>query len=69
MTNGTIRIPEYIKEVLSRLHKWGYEAYSVGGCVRDSLLGKEPSDWDIATSALPDQIKEVFHGCRTLETG
>ena len=69
MTNGTIRIPEYVKEALSRLHKWGYEAYSVGGCVRDSLLGKEPSDWDIATSALPNQMKEVFHGCRTLETG
>ena len=45
----------------------GYEAYAVGGCVRDSVLGRIPADWDITTSALPEQVKELFH--RTIDTG
>ena len=49
------------------LGRAGFEAYVVGGCVRDSLLGCEPSDWDITTSALPEQVKEVFK--RTIDTG
>ena len=46
--------------LLSRLSSAGFSAYAVGGCVRDSLLGKQPHDWDLCTNALPDQIKEVF---------
>ncbi len=69
MTSGAIRMPEYVREALLRLRKAGYEAYPVGGCVRDSLLGNDPYDWDIAASALPDEMKAVFDGCRILETG
>lgn len=49
------------------LGRAGFEAYAVGGCVRDSLLGRKPDDWDITTSALPDQVKEIFK--RTIDTG
>ena len=45
----------------------GYEAFAVGGCVRDTILDREPQDWDITTSALPEQVKELFN--RTLDTG
>ncbi len=62
-----IRIPEAAGEIIRRLEKNGYEAYVVGGCVRDLLLGREPEDWDITTSALPQQIKQVFR--RTVDTG
>ena len=47
----------------------GYEAYLVGGCVRDALLGREPGDWDITTSALPEETEAVFAGERIIETG
>ncbi len=53
-------IPEKILFVLNRLEQSGFEAYAVGGCVRDRLLEKEPCDWDITTSALPEQTKSVF---------
>lgn len=62
-----IEIPEDVKNILDILRKAGYEAYAVGGCVRDSLLGKIPKDWDITTSALPYQVKELF--IRTVDTG
>ena len=62
-----IRLPEDVKKIISLLGRAGFEAYVVGGCVRDSLLGREPSDWDITTSALPHQVKEVFR--RTIDTG
>ena len=64
-----IHIPEETKRVLNLLTSAGYEAYAVGGCVRDSLLGKIPHDWDICTSARPEQMKEVFSGFRVLDTG
>lgn len=64
-----IHIPEETKRVLNLLTSAGYEAYAVGGCVRDSLLGKAPHDWDICTSARPEQMKEVFSGFRVLDTG
>jgi tRNA nucleotidyltransferase (CCA-adding enzyme) len=51
------------------LEKAGYEAYAVGGCVRDILLGKTPKDWDICTSALPEQAMQVFAGHHIIETG
>ncbi|MES9852527.1 MAG: polynucleotide adenylyltransferase PcnB [Candidatus Thiodiazotropha sp. L084R] len=53
-------------KVLYRLSKSGYEAYLVGGGVRDLLLGREPKDFDVATNALPEEVKEVFSNCRLI---
>lgn len=64
-----MRLPEYIREIISEYNKNGFEAYAVGGCVRDELLGKRPFDYDIATSALPDETKSVFSNRRLIETG
>ncbi len=61
--------PEYIKNCIELLEKSGYSAYAVGGAVRDLMLGKEPSDWDVTTSAKPEQILEVFKDSRTIPTG
>lgn len=60
MYKSNIEIPENIKFVMEKLKEAGYEAYVVGGCVRDSLLGREPKDWDLTTNATPEKIKEVF---------
>ncbi|GGB08476.1 poly(A) polymerase I [Agarivorans gilvus] len=57
-------ISENALKVLYRLHKSGYQAYLVGGGVRDLLLGKQPKDFDIATNATPEQIKALFRNCR-----
>ena len=62
-----IILPEKVNRILKRLQDAGYEAYAVGGCVRDSLLGRTPHDWDITTSALPEEVKELF--ARTIDTG
>ena len=62
-----IRIPEKAAGILKTLHKAGFEAYVVGGCVRDSLIGRTPDDWDITTDALPDQVKALFR--HTVDTG
>ncbi len=64
-----IRIPENVMTALGILEKNGYSAYAVGGCVRDSLLGKTPFDWDICTSALPEQTMAVFSDYRVIPTG
>ena len=53
-------LPKEVKEVTAKLTKAGFEAYVVGGCVRDLFLKKEPSDWDVATSATPEQIQKLF---------
>ncbi|MCH7828754.1 HD domain-containing protein [Patescibacteria group bacterium] len=53
-------LPKEVKEVVAKLEKAGFEAYVVGGCVRDLFLKKEPNDWDIATSATPEQIQKLF---------
>ncbi len=55
--------------VLSQLEAAGYEAFYVGGCVRDHLMGKEAHDCDLTTSALPQEVAAVFAGCRVIETG
>ena len=65
--NERIQIPQHAKEILERLNQHGFEAYVVGGCVRDSLLGRQPEDWDITTSARPEQVKAIFG--RTIDTG
>lgn len=67
--NSDIRIdlPEKVRHILSVIQTAGFEAYVVGGCVRDSILGKEADDWDITTSAKPEQVKTLFP--RTVDTG
>lgn len=62
-----IKLPQAVEEIISRLEELGYEAYAVGGCVRDTLMGREPEDWDITTSAKPLEIKRAFR--RTIDTG
>ena len=69
MMNYKLTLPAHVSDLVSRLHSAGFSAYVVGDCVRDSLLGLEPHDWDICTSALPDQMQSVFSGLRTVETG
>lgn len=65
-----IELPDYVEEVLNKLMDSGYEAYVVGGAIRDSILGKEPHDYDIATNARPQQIMEVFNdGYEVVPTG
>ncbi len=62
-----IEIPPKAKYIIDTLTAAGFEAYAVGGCVRDSILGRPPEDWDITTSAMPDQVKALFP--RTIDTG
>ena len=64
-----IKIPKVVNEIISRLNTADFEAYIVGGCVRDAVTGVTPSDWDIATSATPADTKEVFKHCKTLDDG
>lgn len=61
--------PAEIREVLTRLTEAGYRAYAVGGCIRDTLLGEKPNDWDVTTSALPEEVLEVFKNEHTIPTG
>ncbi len=62
-----IQVPEAARRIIEQLNTSGFEAYVVGGCVRDSLLGRQPEDWDITTSAKPEQVKEIFN--KTVDTG
>jgi tRNA nucleotidyltransferase (CCA-adding enzyme) len=62
-----MKIPHHVEFIIDKLNKAGFEAYAVGGCVRDTLLGREPGDWDITTSARPEEVKALFH--RTIDTG
>ena len=62
-----ITLPAYVRQTLTKLHTSGYEAYAVGGCVRDALLGRPIGDYDITTSATPRQIKRLFR--RSIDTG
>lgn len=62
-----MQIPKQVEWILLQLEEHGYEAYAVGGCVRDMLLGREPEDWDITTSARPEEVRQVF--ARTIDTG
>lgn len=62
-----IRLPKSVLYIISVLEREGYEAFAVGGCVRDSLLGRKPMDWDITTSATPFEVKRCFN--RTIDTG
>lgn len=62
-----INMPQAVKEIIATLQQNNFEAYAVGGCVRDSILGREPNDWDITTSASPEEVKALFR--RTIDTG
>lgn len=67
--NYTLTLPDPVSELLTCLKQAGFSAYAVGGCVRDSLLGLAPHDWDICTSARPEQMQAAFSGYHTVETG
>lgn len=62
-----IKLPQHVKQIIETLEMAGHEAYAVGGCVRDSILGRTPEDWDITTSAQPGQVKRLFG--HTVDTG
>ncbi len=64
-----MKIPAGASFVLERLNRAGYQAYVVGGCVRDTLLGISPKDWDVCTNALPEEMQRVFADCHVIETG
>ena len=66
---SALRLPPPVAEILKQLNRAGYEAYVVGGCVRDALLGREPHDWDICTSALPEQVIASFPHQNVYKTG
>lgn len=67
MNNNTIALPEEVYSIIQALNRNKFEAYAVGGCIRDSILGRKPSDWDIATNAQPDEVKSIFP--KTADTG
>ena len=62
-----IEMPQAVREIIETLEGAGYEAFAVGGCVRDAVLGRIPADWDITTSAMPEEVKALF--TRTIDTG
>lgn len=67
MQNMNIELPDSVALILRELNKHGHEAYAVGGCVRDAVMGRIPHDWDITTSAKPEEVKSIFH--KTIDTG
>ena len=69
MTQPNIVLPGPVETALRLLEHAGFEAWVVGGCTRDALLGDAPKDWDITTSALPAETLSVFSDFRTIETG
>lgn len=69
MQNFSPEIPEYLTPILARLEENGFEAYLVGGCVRDRVMGRVPNDYDITTSATPEEMCRVFADFRLIETG
>lgn len=60
-------MPEAVKQIIGQLETAGFEAFAVGGCVRDAVLGRAPADWDITTSAMPQEVKALFG--HTIDTG
>ena len=67
MKNVKIEMPQAVREIIEKLESAGFEAFAVGGCVRDAVLGRVPADWDITTSAMPEEVKGLFG--RTIDTG
>ena len=64
-----INIPPYVTAVIDRLTQNGYQAYTVGGCVRDALMGKRPHDYDVCTDCVPEEMVRIFSDFHTIETG
>ena len=64
-----INVPDSVGLIIRKLEEAGFEAYAVGGCVRDSVMGRQPNDWDICTDAVPEKVEEVFSGMHIIETG
>lgn len=64
-----MELPNWGIKLIRRLEEKGFEAYAVGGCVRDMLLGKKPEDYDFAVSALPDETKQALNGVPVFDTG
>lgn len=62
-------LPKNVEFILNKFYKEGHKAYVVGGCVRDTLLGKTPSDWDITTELTPDEVKSLFNGFKIVDKG
>ena len=62
-----IELPKHVAYIIDKLCEHGYEAFAVGGCVRDAVMGRTPHDWDITTSAMPEEVKAIFK--RTIDTG
>ena len=69
MKETVILIPPAAESIIDKLEASGFQAFVVGGCVRDSIMGRTPDDWDICTDAKPEEMKEVFSGWRVIETG
>lgn len=67
--NVYIELPGNVRFILHMLREAGHEAYVVGGCVRDSIMGRKPHDWDICTSAKPEQVIEIFNHYKVIPTG
>ena len=62
-----MKLPETVELIINVLNRAGFPAYAVGGCVRDTILGREPNDWDITTYARTEEVKKCFR--RTVDTG
>ncbi len=67
--NTKILLPKEVEYIIDTFYNAGYKAYAVGGCVRDSLMNKQPYDWDICTNALPEVVKQLFTNYNVIETG
>ena len=67
--NMNIKVPEQVRKIISKLKSAGYEAYAVGGCVRDSFMGTIPHDWDICTSALPEETLNILSAKNIIQNG
>ena len=65
--NFKIELPEDVSFIINTIEKNGHQAYAVGGCVRDTIMGVVPNDWDITTNALPEEVKSYFN--KTIDTG
>ena len=64
-----MKLPDRARYIIDEIHEAGYEAYIVGGCVRDFLMGEDPHDWDLTTSARPEDVKRIFSGFTVIDTG
>ena len=67
--NIKIHLPVEVEYIIDTLYSKGYDCYAVGGCVRDSLMGKNPQDWDLTTNAPPQKTKEIFSDMETVDIG